>query len=64
MSTTISTTQEQTKEQIETLLELCFTQGKYDTACKILLDLIVQLRKEIEQLKGTVHRNKIETMRF
>lgn len=53
-----------TKEQVENLLEMCFTQDKYDTACKILLDLIVQLRNEIESLKGTVRRNKIETMRF
>lgn len=54
----------QTKEQVENILEMCFTQGKYDTACKILLDLIVQLRNEIETLKGTVHRNKIEATRF
>lgn len=48
-----------TKEQIENLLEMCFAQGKTDTACKILCDLIFQLKVEVETLKATTVKAEI-----
>lgn len=64
MSDTTQSSQLQTKEQIEHLLEMCFTSGKYDIACKILLDLIVQLKTELETVKETVRAVRSETRRF